>query len=85
MGKNLVYIAGAFAIVIVICAITVSGSKTSKSSSSKQIVTNAIDNIQIEGDNSVTTNIWDYLRSKESDTIGDSSQDDEPQLTIILK
>ncbi len=94
MGKHLVYVAGAFVIIMILCAVTLSGSKKS-TSTQKQVVTQKIDNVQIDDDNTVTTNIWDYIRSQQEDnTIGDSNDnsnnsnnndDDEPHLTIVLK
>lgn len=88
MGKHLVYIAGAFAIIVIICSITTSTSGN-KTVSQKKVVTNQISDVQINNNNSVTTNFWDYLRSQEKDTIGASNQknssQDEPKLTIVLK
>ena len=85
MGKHLVYIAGAFAIIIIMCAIATSTSK-SNYVSNKQVVTKTIDNIEIDN-NDVTTNIWDYIKSQKETTIGDSNSvsTTQPEFTIVLK
>jgi len=88
MGKHLVYIAGAFAIIVIMCSMV--ANTGSNSVQSKPIVTNQVSDVQIDG-SQVTTNIWDYIRSqKENDTIGESNennttQQSETQLTIILQ
>ncbi|MCC8069644.1 MAG: hypothetical protein LIO71_07840 [Ruminococcus sp.] len=88
MGKHLVYIAGAFAIIVIMCSMV--ANTGSDSVQSKPIVTNQVSDVQIDG-SQVTTNIWDYIRSqKENDTIGESNennttQQSETQLTIILQ
>lgn len=89
MGKHLVYIAGAFAIIVMICAITAS-TTGNNTVTQKQVVTNQVNDVQINGGD-VTTNIWDYLRSQKEDTIGASNDkstsvtQEEPKLTIVLK
>lgn len=90
MGKHLVYITGAFTIIIIICSI-VAGT-TGKSSYNNEKVpsnTQSINDISIDKDDiAVTTDIWDYIRSRDDSTIGDSSDnhiDSEPKLTIVLK
>lgn len=88
MGKHLVYIAGAFAIIVIMCSMV--ANTGSDSVQSKPIVTNQVSDVQIDG-SQITTNIWDYIRSqKENDTIGESNennttQQSETQLTIILQ
>ena len=90
MGKHLVYIVGAFAIIVMICAVTTS-TTGNKTVTQKQVVTNQVSDVQINGGGDVTTNIWDYLRSQKEDTIGASNEksnsvtQEEPKLTIVLK
>ncbi|MBS6445183.1 MAG: hypothetical protein KH373_05210 [Ruminococcus sp.] len=85
MGKHLVCIAGAFAIIIIICAITTSTSR-SNYVNDKQLVTKSIDDVEIDN-NDVTTNIWDYIKSQKETTIGDSNSAStkQPEFTIVLK
>lgn len=90
MGKHLVYITGAFTIIIIICSIVMV--TMDKSSYNDEKVPNniqSINDISIDKDNiTVTTDIWDYIRSHNESTIGDSSNnhiDSEPKLTIVLK
>jgi len=96
MGKHLVYIAGALAIIVIICSITAATTKGNSGSSNKSIVTDTINDIKIQEGNKATTNIWDYVKSqKDKDTIGSSSEGTaqtsaqesqaEPALTIVLK
>lgn len=85
MGKHLVYIAGAFAIIIIICAITTSTGR-SNYVDNKQLVTKSINDVEIDN-NDVTTNIWDYIKSQKETTIGDSNSasTEQPKFTIVLK
>lgn len=85
MGKHLVCIVGAFAIIIIICAITTSTSR-SNYVNDKQLVTKSIDDVEIDN-NDVTTNIWDYIKSQKETTIGDSNSAStkQPEFTIVLK
>lgn len=90
MGKHLVYIAGAFTIIIIICSIVAVTTNKSSYTNNKRVPNNTINDISINKDDvTVTTDIWDYIRSRDENTIGDSSNsnnnDNEPKLTIVLK
>lgn len=85
MEKYIVYVAGAFAVIVIVCALAMPSASSKSNTSTTQ--TQVAPSIQI-GTADVTTNIWDYIRSKNTTTIGDSNgsntNSDEPTLTIVL-
>jgi hypothetical protein len=86
MEKYIVYVVGAFAVIVIICALAMPSSSSSKSNSSTT-QPQAVPDVQIDT-SAVTTNVWDYIRSKNTTTIGDSNgsntNGDEPTLTIVV-
>lgn len=90
MQKNIVYVASILAIVVVLCSIA--SSSYSKVTDSKYMTTQTIKNIEIE-DVQVTTNIWDYVHEQQSkregigdsESVSQSEEETEPQLTIIVR